>query len=311
MSNDRVEWAEAIERHLGSAWQPPPDCTQDEHTIEGVESDDRGWGITYDGSSHVYLKRELVPNTILYGVDDDDEAGDDETWAPKVGDQMIVYFTNWTQFIGFVINGEPIYLKSEREINLEWLLMRAKMARERRESFERAKDKLDADYEALPQVFKDRIDRFRHNNESFREEFESYEMFCCTEAVKLAEAARKGVDEGLYADEVDAFWSDPEKLKLAAYPDGDPWQEPDNKYLRWLFWARALHSKAFDYDHDRHKAVTGMSDGHSGNTAGAAMMLARLYIESPEYVSQLHGALSPLVGSEAYGDIDPETNEVG
>lgn len=40
--------------------------------------------------------------------------------------------------------------------------------------------------------------------------------------------------------------------------------------------------------------------GHSGNTFGAACCLARLYLETPEMVTQMPGALSPLVGSDAY-----------
>lgn len=46
---------------------------------------------------------------------------------------------------------------------------------------------MDVDYENLPDAFKKRIDRFRANNPDFRFEFESYELFCCMEAVKIAE----------------------------------------------------------------------------------------------------------------------------
>jgi hypothetical protein len=49
-------------------------------------------------------------------------------------------------------------------------------------------------------------------------------------------------------------------------------------------------------------AVPGLDDGHSGNTFGAACVLAHWYLTQPENVVHQHGALSPLVGSDEYGD---------
>lgn len=40
--------------------------------------------------------------------------------------------------------------------------------------------------------------------------------------------------------------------------------------------------------------------GHSGNTFGAACFFARLYLEQPEALLKVTGALAPLVGSNAY-----------
>lgn len=42
-------------------------------------------------------------------------------------------------------------------------------------------------------------------------------------------------------------------------------------------------------------------DEHSNNTFGAACLLARVYIETPEHLTHVHGALCPLVGCENYG----------
>lgn len=59
--------------------------------------------------------------------------------------------------------------------------------------------------------------------------------------------------------------------------------------------------KAFYDDHDMQKAVLGDTlEEHSGNTFGAACLLARASIEGIE-VWQMHGALCPLVGCDAYG----------
>jgi len=60
----------------------------------------------------------------------------------------------------------------------------------------------------------------------------------------------------------------------------------------------------WDADWDKQmKLVPTINDGHSGNTFGCACKLAVLYLESPELVARIHGSLSPLVGSEAFGDI--------
>lgn len=47
--------------------------------------------------------------------------------------------------------------------------------------------------------------------------------------------------------------------------------------------------------------VSGIDDGHSGNTLGAALRLATLLRDRPDLVPQEHGAMCPLVGCEEYG----------
>lgn len=47
--------------------------------------------------------------------------------------------------------------------------------------------------------------------------------------------------------------------------------------------------------------VPGLDDGHSGNTFGAACQFAQFYLERPEIIPELHGALCPLVGCTSYG----------
>lgn len=48
-------------------------------------------------------------------------------------------------------------------------------------------------------------------------------------------------------------------------------------------------------------AVPGLSEGHSGNTFGCAVLLARVFLESPERLQDVHGAMAPLVGCAEYG----------
>jgi len=51
------------------------------------------------------------------------------------------------------------------------------------------------------------------------------------------------------------------------------------------------------------KKVPKLDDGHSGNTFGASCYLAYWYLEKPENVSIINGALSNLVGAKEYGEI--------
>ena len=63
--------------------------------------------------------------------------------------------------------------------------------------------------------------------------------------------------------------------------------------------------KDLDYETQR-AAIPTLDDGHSGNTFGCACTLALAYATDPSYVTRVHGALSPLVGSKEYGDISKE-----
>jgi hypothetical protein len=49
------------------------------------------------------------------------------------------------------------------------------------------------------------------------------------------------------------------------------------------------------------KMVPGMDEGHSGNTFGGAVYLAKLFIMDTLLVEQAHGALAPMVGCTEYG----------
>lgn len=47
--------------------------------------------------------------------------------------------------------------------------------------------------------------------------------------------------------------------------------------------------------------VPGLDQGHSGNSLGASIMLARFYLTNPDLVPDVHGALVYLVGCDEYG----------
>jgi len=61
---------------------------------------------------------------------------------------------------------------------------------------------------------------------------------------------------------------------------------------------RAFHAASYE---EQLKMVPGVSPDHSGNTMGAALSFANVYLTKPEFIPQMHGALCPLVGCKDYG----------
>lgn len=178
--------------------------------------------------------------------------------VPKIGDVITLYCKGFAHIRGMDINGTKIFYKTDEELEAHRVKELAKIEQRQRDEFERSKSQLDAQYESLPNCFKQRIDKFRTNNPEFRVKYESYEMFCCLEAIKIANGC-KTVEK-----------------------------------------VREFHKDSFT---DEMKAlVPDLDDGHSGNTFGMACQLAVIYLESPKHLRQVHGAISPLVGSAEHGD---------
>ena len=177
---------------------------------------------------------------------------------PKVNDQFTVHTKGgiFGTIRGMDINGVPVFWKTDEELESarqKWL---TDNENKKQQEFIDNKEKLDAEYEALPDFFKQRIDKFRANNDRFRIDYESYELFCCTQAVLIADACKI-----------------PEAVK-------------DFKGLQW---------------EKQMELVSGLSDGHSGNTFNCAVSLAYHYLSNPENIVKVSGALSPLVGSSENG----------
>ena len=130
--------------------------------------------------------------------------------------------------------------------------------------------------ENLPKEFQERIDRFNklfiqgtldtENPHNFEEDklFE-YEMFCMTEAIKIAEFVKDN-------DTYDA---------LSAESNTKSFYE----------FIEFLKDKGLKLD-----------DGHSGNTMGSSFSLFLCYITKPELVPYMHGSLASLVGDSGYYD---------
>jgi hypothetical protein len=174
--------------------------------------------------------------------------------CPKVGDKVSLYLVNGSIIRGMSLNGVLLFYKSDLQLEQERQEWLTNYKKEKQEKFEENKYQMDSDYESLPPVFKQRIDRFRKHNPDFRVDYEAYELFCCKEAVKIADACKT-------TENIEEF----------------------KKGLTGL--------------------VPNLDKGHSGNTFDMACGLARLYIESPEFVTSAMGSLAPLVGSKEYGDL--------
>lgn len=178
--------------------------------------------------------------------------------VPKVGDTITLYCKGFSHIRGMDINGIKIFYKTDEELEAHRVKELAKIEQRQRDEFEKSKPKLDAQYESLPNCFKQRIDKFRTNNPEFRIKYESYEMFCCLEAIKIANGCKTV-----------------------------------NKI-------REFHKNSFTAE--MKALVPDLDGGHSGNTFGMACQLAVIYLESPKHLRQVHGAISPLVGSAEHGD---------
>lgn len=178
--------------------------------------------------------------------------------TPKVGDELTVHTKGgaFGTIRGMDLNGHRIFWKTDDELEAERVEWLRKNEEEKQQKFKDNVSEMDKQYDALPKCFQERIDRFRANNDRFRLDYESYELFCCEQAVAIANGCKSaaGVEE-----------------------------------FRKLTWEEQL------------KRVPELSDGHSGNTFGCAVHLAYWYLQQPENVVKIHGALAPLVGSKEYG----------
>lgn len=106
---------------------------------------------------------------------------------PAVGDEIICHTYLGSRIRGVTLRGEPLFYKNDEELAQDQAELSRQIAADRMERFERDKDHLDEQFASLPWEFQRRIQWFRAHNESFRWEFEAYELSSCVDAVKIAE----------------------------------------------------------------------------------------------------------------------------
>ncbi len=183
---------------------------------------------------------------------------------PKAGDTVALYIKDFSSIRGIDLNGNPLFYKTDEQLEEDRQKWLKENEEKKQKEFAENVHKMDGQYNNLPDFFKQRIDRFRNNNKRFRIDYESYELFCCEQAVVIANACKT-------AEEVQLFHKKPYK--------------------------------------EQRKQVAGLSDQHSGNTFGCACSLAYQYLLNPENVVKMYGALSPLVGSDEYGDFPKDDSK--
>lgn len=185
---------------------------------EKAEYDGKGTTVTFDGGLTTYLTgREVkVGDTLTFW---------DGRNQPLMGGERH----------GWAHNGELVEWITPFERVAKRVAWLAKYDRDKRERLERGAEKRARDYDRLPVALKARIDRFAAEREDFWLHGD-YELFCCTEAVKIVDYLRPQVEAGQdAADAVKVFYD-------------LPWDE---------------------------QVKAGVDDGHSGNTFGGACSLAR------------------------------------
>lgn len=227
-----------------------------------VSEHDDGWDLR-QGHSGFFLRREQL--------------GDAD--PPRVGDIVTLYTHRGSMVRGMDLRGEPLYYKTDEELDAEHEAWLEENAKKKREAFEQDRERLHAEVEKLPDVFRRRIEWFRENYSEGAEQWDidflGYEMSSCRDAVLIAEAADTATagQTGFVGAEAPA--------------------------LRWI---RRFAEKGWE---EQLKDVPDLYDGHSGNSFGMAVRLAAEYVHDPELVFFEHGALTPLVGCDGYGCAHP------
>lgn len=87
---------------------------------------------------------------------------------------------------GIVIDGHIVRYRTEAQSALDDSKMIARMHRDSLKAYKKALPALEENYKSLPVKFRLRMDRLREAGPDTRHEWEPYEMFILTEAVKLA-----------------------------------------------------------------------------------------------------------------------------
>jgi hypothetical protein len=112
---------------------------------------------------------------------------------------------------GLFLNGKKVRYQTAAEMEAEHKRENEERHAKKCREFEEQKAERDRRYEALPEIFRKRIDKFRRNNPNFRVEYEPYELFCCEEAVKIAAALKT-------PEEIDRFYKLPWEEQRALVP---------------------------------------------------------------------------------------------
>jgi hypothetical protein len=129
--------------------------------------------------------------------------------VPMIDDAMRTYGSFGRPIRGVFINGEEIFYRTPQQQEMHNQKQLEEMNKQERIDFEKSRVEMDAKFDALPDVYQRRILRYRKNNPNFRWKYEKYEVFCCEQAVVIADALKTEND-------IRKFWDLPfeEQKKL-------------------------------------------------------------------------------------------------
>lgn len=132
--------------------------------------------------------------------------------TPKPGDTVRLYpdASLGTPIRGVVLNGVPIYYQTQQEQEDEHRKYMASRKKQKRADYLMNLSKYETQLATLPEPFKERVIGFRNVSPAFWE-FEPYELFVCTEAVKIAAKIPAG--------DIKAFYKLPYKEQKQRVPD--------------------------------------------------------------------------------------------
>lgn len=181
--------------------------------------------------------------------------GELKGFVPQVGDPLVLTTRNFSNVLGIIINGQVIRNQSEAE----WRASHAQWLKERRleklERYIKEGDALKARVRRLPPALRERMNRFdAESGVEFWIEDAFYEMYAMEGAAALVRAAAR------------AWWR-----LLDSQPN--PRETQQEFVLAWIARWEKLSYKA------QMRAVPDFGDGHSGNTADAAIWFAKRVAE--------------------------------
>jgi hypothetical protein len=153
----------------------PDDVTR----IKKVQADEQGYMITReDGWCFAGVTREMVRAA--------------RCPEPEVGMEIAFWGEIGHEMRGVMLDGVMLYWRSDIAQTVKHEVERAAWRARRQADLDASRSKRDARRAALPENFRRRLDAFERTNPDWRKEFETYELSCCEDAVKIAAALQTG-----------------------------------------------------------------------------------------------------------------------
>lgn len=142
-------------------------------------------------------------------------------------------------------------------------------------------------YKTVAQAEGERLAKIERDRANEREKFPEYDA----RVAKLPDVFQQRIKKFQRAEH---FREDLEGYEVFVCEQAVQLAERLKTTRKLRIWSRLNYQHQMEFIPELNEA------GHTGNSLGAACCLARLYLENPILVPKMHGALAPLVGSNAY-----------